>query len=107
VGDRRLAQQIKVDFQVSPRNISLTAVDGRHVGKLRVTIYYADDAGNYLGDVWKVLDLNLREETYQRFLQSGIPFSIMVPLQARKQILKIIVYDTRSDKVGSKLLKIK
>lgn len=107
VGDRRQAQQIKVDFLVSPRSISLSTVGGRHVGKLRVTIYYADDAGNYLGDVWKVADLNLREETYQQYLQSGIPFSIMVPLQARKQILKIVVYDTRSDKVGSKLLKVK
>jgi hypothetical protein len=54
-----------------------------------------------------VADLNLREETYQQYLQSGIPFSIMVPLQARRQILKIVVYDTRSDKVGSKLLKVK
>jgi VWFA-related protein len=107
VGDRGRSQQIKVDFLVLPQNISMSTVDGRHVGKLRVTIYYADDAGNYLGDVWKAADLNLREETYQQYLQSGIPFSIMVPLQARRQILKIVVYDTRSDKVGSKLLKVK
>ena len=74
VNNRPYLPQIKVDLKVSPGKIRLVDLSGRHVGKLRVTIFYANPRGQYLGDVWKKVDLNLREETYQLYLISGIPF---------------------------------
>ena len=82
-------------------------VDGRHVGKLRVTIFYADHKGKYLGGVWKIVGFNLREQIYRQHLDSGIPFSIVVPLKVKKQIRKVIVYDAATDRTGSRLIRMK
>ncbi len=101
------APQIKVDLNVNPGKLRLLDVNGRHVGKLRVTVFYANPRGQYLGDVWKKVDLNLREETYRLYLLSGIPFSKMVPAEVPKQILKIVMYDVQSDRIGSRVVKIK
>ncbi len=40
-------------------------------------------------------------------MKSGIPTTIQIPLKAPEQILKIVVYDLGSDRVGSKLIRIR
>ncbi|MBZ5499875.1 MAG: VWA domain-containing protein [Acidobacteriia bacterium] len=102
-----LAPEIKVDLSVAPQDIDLTVINGLHTGELRVAVFYADKAGNYLGDVWKTVALKLREESYSQYLQTGIPFTVSVPAKAPMQILKVIIYDLGSDRLGSKLIKIK
>jgi VWFA-related protein len=99
------APQINVDLRIDATKVGMKTVNGLHAGELRVTIFYADDKGRYLGDTWKTLTLKLKEETYRRFLETGIPISVPIPHQAPKQILKVVIYDTGSDKVGTKLLK--
>jgi VWFA-related protein len=99
--------QVRVDVNIKPQNIGLALVNGRHAGQLRVTIYYADGTGKYLGEIWKNVDLNLSEPTYLWYLQTGIPFSIMIPYRTRKQVIKVIVYDPQNDRIGSQLLRMK
>jgi VWFA-related protein len=99
--------QIRVDLQIDCTKVTLKPVEGRHAGKLRVTIFYADGKGNYLGGEWKLVTLRLLENTYQRYIQSGLPLSIPVPLKTSKQILKVIIYDMGSDRVGSKQIQVK
>ena len=106
VTDPLLGSQIRVDLQIAPDDIDLTVINGVHTGKLRATVFYADHAGNYLGEVWKTIELNLRDETYQRYLQSGIPVSITVPVKAPRQMIKVVVYDIGNDRLGSRLIKI-
>ena len=53
------------------------------------------------------MDLQLREETYRRFMESGMPFAVLIPVTASNQLLKVVVYDVGSDRVGSKLVKVK
>lgn len=48
----------------------------------------------------------MSDETYYRVLKTGISFSAAVPMKDEKQILKIVVYDEESDKVGSKLVRL-
>jgi len=50
------------------------------------------------------MDLRPQEATPRQFLQSGIPFSAFMPLFQPRQLLKVIVYDPGSDKVGSRLV---
>ena len=99
--------QIKVDLQIDATRLGFRNVNDRHTGKLRIAIFYADRKRNYLGEEWKILDLRLLEDNYQRFLQSGIPVSIPIPLKAPNQILKVVIYDTESDRVGSRLIKVR
>jgi VWFA-related protein len=99
--------EVRVDVNIKPQNIGLALVNGRHAGQLRVTIYYADGSGKYLGEIWKNVDLNLSEPSYLWYLQSGIPFSIMIPYRTRKQMIKVVIYDPQSDRIGSQLIKMK
>jgi len=105
--DDFVPMQIRVDVNIKPENIGLALVNGRHAGDLRVTIYYADGSGRYLGEIWKNVNLNLSEPTYQWYLQSGIPFSIMVPFKTKKQMIKVVIYDPQSDRIGSQVIKMK
>jgi hypothetical protein len=99
--------QIKVDLQINPERIGFKMIEERHATRLYITIYYADAGGNYLGEDWQTMNLELPEESYQRILRSSIQFSAAIPVKARNPILKVIVYDTVSDRVGSKLVKTK
>jgi Ca-activated chloride channel family protein len=96
--------QIKVDLQIQVSNIRFETVGDRHTGRLRITTFSMDSKGKILGSEWNIMDLRLLEETYQRILQSGIPYSTTIPLKAPKQIIKVVVYDPWSDKLGSRLV---
>ena len=99
--------QVRVDLQIDCTKVTLKPVEGRHTGKLRITIFYADGKGNYLGGEWRLATLRLLDGTYRRYMQSGLPLSIPIPLKTSKQILKVIVYDMGSDRVGSKQAQVK
>lgn len=99
--------QINVGLQIDAARVGFREVNGRHMGKLRIAIFYADAKRNYLGEDWKNVDLRLLEDTYQRFLKSGIPVSISIPARSRNQFVKVVIYDTQSDRVGSRLVKVR
>jgi hypothetical protein len=97
--------QMKVDLEIDPAGVSFKTVGDRHVGRLTIAIFCTDPAGAYLGTDWKIMDLQLREDTYRRFLDSSIPFSSTIPLWVQRQVLKVVVYDEQSGSVGSKLVR--
>lgn len=99
--------QIKVDLQIEAADVAYKVFGNLHTARLRIAIYYADAQRHYLGADLKTMDLNLLEETYQQFLQTGIHCSIMIPEKAPRQILKVIIYDIGGDKLGSKLVKLR
>jgi VWFA-related protein len=99
------AAQIKVDLQIDADKVGFKMVGTRHMGRLRIAIFYADAHKNHLGDNWTTMNMDMPEDSYQRLLQSGIQFSALIPQKAPNQILKVVVYDTWNDKIGSKLVK--
>jgi hypothetical protein len=99
--------QIKVDLQVDPEKVGFKMVNDRHVGRLYITVFYADGDGNHLGDSWQTMNMELLEESYQRTLKSGIQCSTLIPQKTPSEILKVIIYDAWGDKVGSKLVKVR
>jgi hypothetical protein len=98
---------IKVDLQIDTSRVGFQMVAGRHTARVHVAVFYADVDGIYLGCDWKAMDLRLDESSYRQMVQAGIPFSTRVPLILPKQILKVIVYDVGSDRVGSHLVRMR
>ncbi len=47
------------------------------------------------------MDLKLKDETYQKFLQAGIPFTARIPTKPQPRYVKVIVYNYEADLVGS------
>jgi VWFA-related protein len=99
--------QIKVDLQIGLAGDGFKIVEGKHVCKLRIAVFYATPKGKILGSDWRGIEGQLSDETYQQALKTGISFSAMVPLKAENQILKVVVYDEETDKVGSKLVRLR
>lgn len=98
---------IRVDLLIEASGLVIRSVDGRHRGKLRIAIFYADARQKFLGQEWKNVELNLTEPTFRMMLASRIPFSILIPLRGPDQHVKVVVYDVPGDKVGSKLIRVR
>ncbi len=99
--------QIRVDLLIDAERVGLKDADGLHTGKLYTAIFYADAKGKMIDLVWGAVDLNFTEDRRQLALKTGIPVPIMVPYKVPKQILKVVIYDTGSGRVGSKLVKMR
>ena len=97
-GDGR---RVQVDVMLQAPKIPFTEGGGRHVASVQVVTFYGDGHGRFLGESWQQLDLNLREETWQKVQKDGIPFSTRVPYQVPDQTFKIVVYSYDADKIGS------
>ena len=100
-------QEAQVDLVIQVAKLPFASAQGRHQAALRVTTFYGDGRGRYLGDLWQTLDLNLRKDTWQKALKDGVPFSTRVPLQAAGQTFKIVVYSYDADRVGSVTTRLK
>ena len=99
--------EIQIDLLVEPNNVSFQTAGDVHQGKLSVTVFYGDSRGRYLGDSWEVLEMNLKEDTFQKVMKEGIPFSFRIPMKAPDESLKVVLYNIQTDKVGSQMIKAK
>ena len=51
--------------------------------------------------------MNLKEDTFQKVMKEGIPFSFRIPMKAPDESLKVVLYTIQTDKVGSQMIKAK
>jgi len=99
--------QLRVDLQIKAAGIDLSKNEAPRAGKLIVAIFYANEHGTLLGSSWWSIENPSKEGSDARTLKVGIPFSTTIPLKSESQVLKIVVYDERSDKVGSKYIQLR
>jgi VWFA-related protein len=101
-GERRLSVDLKIDVP----KLTLTKSEGVLAGQLRVAVYYQDAGGRPLGNIWKTVDLKLREASYKEYLKSGILCSVQIPVTVKDVAIKAVVYDVLGDKVGSRRMRV-
>lgn len=94
--------QIRVDVQVDAAKVGLKIIEGSYDGRLHAAVFSADNQGRVIGQNWGTVDIKFAADDYPEIMQSGIRFSITVPSKASRQVLKVIVYDPGSDRLGSK-----
>ncbi len=104
--DSKGEPQIKVDLQIALAGVGFKNVEGKHACRLQIAIFYANSKRKILGSEWRILEGQLSDETYNEAMKTGYSFSAAVPLKAENQILKVVVYDEETDKVGSKLVRL-
>jgi hypothetical protein len=93
-----------VDLSIDPKGIDLSSAEDPHACKIIVAIFYAHANGTGLGSGWWQIEQRFNQEEYLRIMKTGIVFSTEVPLKAKDQILRIVLYDVRSDKLSSRIL---
>ncbi len=105
--DRAGEPQLKVDLQIELDGVGFKTVDDKRNCRLRIAVFYATSKGKILGSEWGMLEGQLSDETYRQALKTGVSFSAVVPLKAENEMLKVVVYDEETDKVGSKLVRLR
>ncbi len=100
--DARGKPQIEVNMHIGPVGIRYETVDNLHVARLDAAVFYGDAKMKYLGEEWQTADLQLQEEDYRQALKSGVTVSITIPLRTPGEVLKVVVCDVWSGRVGSR-----
>jgi Ca-activated chloride channel family protein len=98
---------VKVELKIDSSRVQFSSAQNRYFCKLHVAIFYADKNGKILGSEWKTLAGQFEEATYRKALEQGLIYSTTIPLETEKQMLSVVVYDEESDRVGSKLIKLR
>jgi hypothetical protein len=83
------------------REVSLKA-NSRYLDALAAAVFATDSKGKAVGDNWGAADIDFAVEKYQEMINAGIRFSVPVPYKLAKPSPKIIIYDTGSDRLGSR-----
>jgi Ca-activated chloride channel homolog len=92
---------LKLDIKIRFDRIGFTPKDNRHKCNVRVAIFYGTEKGKILGSSGGKIDWALSNENYQQVMKEGYSFSTDVPLKGEKQLMKVVVYDETTDRVGS------
>jgi VWFA-related protein len=96
--------EFKIDLTISADAIKFKMIDGRHACKIRAAIFSANEEGKIFNSDWRLLEGYMNDDKYNRVMQTGISYSVTVPAKLQNQILKIVLYDEESDRIGSKIL---
>jgi hypothetical protein len=96
--------QLRVTLRIDPATVAFRLANGRHAAKLRIAMFCSDRSEKLLGQDAKTLDLQLKSDTYLGYLQSGIPFATLMPVDARARFLKVVVHDIPGDRSGSRVI---
>jgi Ca-activated chloride channel homolog len=97
---------LQMDLKIDAEEVELSKAEGSRACKIIVAVFSADENGNALDSgSWRI-EKSLNEEDYRKMMDTGIPFSLKVNLKPKTQMLRIVVYDERSDKLSSKRMMI-
>jgi VWFA-related protein len=100
-------REVMVQATIDPRSVYFISLDGRRVARLGVSIFCGDSKHVVVGEMWQEVNLALKDDTYARYKEVGIPYTARVSVRGDPRYVKIVVYDFRSDLVGSMTTKVK
>ncbi len=100
------APVLRVDVTVDAAKVGLKNVDGVYTGKLHSGAFAVDDKGKVVSEIMGAVDISFKAEDYAEIMKSGIHFSMTIPHKSSNQVLKIIVYDTGTERLGSRVQRI-
>jgi hypothetical protein len=98
----------RFDLLIDPTRLSFeTTPSGRHMASIEVAVFCLDSRQRPVGDAWKTVELDLSETRRDVLHRTGqLAVQIEVPLTARADSAKVVVYDYGADVLGSKNVKV-
>jgi Ca-activated chloride channel homolog len=105
--DSKGQPEYKIDLLIHASAVKFKTVDSKHACKLRAVLFSANENGKVIGSDWRELEGLMSDETYNRIMQMGISYSATVPAKLQNQMLKVVIYDEETDRIGTKVLMLK
>jgi hypothetical protein len=81
--------------------------DGQQTGSLEVAVFCADSREQLIGQSWNTVDLKMTPDVFERLKSTGFAINGHVSVSAPARYVKVVVYDSASDLVGSAMVKLK
>jgi hypothetical protein len=75
--------------------VSFALADRLRVAMLDVAVFCADGHDQTVGEGWEIVDSKLSEQTYERMMREGIPYTARVPVAGEARFVEVVVYDRR------------
>jgi len=97
---------VSIKMTIDASRVIFTTDGDRHVARLDVSVFCGDRREQLVCQSWKIIDLRLKDDTYQKYLKDGIPLSINQPIEGKPSYVKIVVYDFDADLLGATLIKL-
>ena len=95
------ATTLEVQVSIEPAGVTFEEKGGEWLASLELAVVAADDAETIVGEVWEPVDLQLDAEGYTLLKKQNIVCTVRVETNALPRLVKAIVYDVGTDKVGS------
>jgi hypothetical protein len=110
--DLQLAATVKgrvVDVEVRIDLTHLTFEDAgdQRLAQLETATFCTDARERLVGELWQTLDLKLSSDAYAKALEDGLRHTASVPVTARPGFCKVVIYDYPSDRIGSKIVRLR
>ena len=100
------SRRVVVDLTIDVTRLAWAQDGDRHVATLDVKAFSSDGSA-IIGDLDDSLELNFSETEYQRISKSGFRTTVRVPITGDPKYVKVLVYDYRTDLLGTIAVKLK
>jgi len=97
---------VKIVVDASRLAFAINDLD-RHEARLDVAVYCGDAGQTIVGQTRQVIDLNLTDATYERFMKGGIPHETRIPVTKAPRFVKVVVLDFEASLTGSAMVVMK
>jgi VWFA-related protein len=95
-------RDLLVNLKIDPSHLAFrTTADGSHLGLIDIAVFYFDQKGQMLGNTHQKAELKYTEETFQAMKKDGVRYNVRFPVTAATRALRVVVYDFKTDLVGS------
>jgi VWFA-related protein len=95
-------RDLLVNLKIDPSHLAFrTTADGSHLGLIDIAVFYFDQKGQMLGNTHQRAELKYTEESFQAMKKDGVRYNVRFPVTAATRALRVVVYDFKTDLVGS------
>jgi hypothetical protein len=92
--------ELNVQGTINLSKIPLEVAGGLHTGLLHVGIFCLDSGSNPIGAHVREIPIEITDDQLRQFERHGMPYSLQVPLNRNVSIVRVVVYDYRTDRIG-------
>ena len=93
--------EISVGANIDPAKLAFTFIEGVHIGRIAIAVFCWDEKGNGVGNSMQTADLKLKEEDFKKILSAGIPYRTRFKIDPAVRSVRVVVYDSKADLIGS------
>ena len=105
--DGKSGKEIRLTIRIDGSRLELKKQGDRWVGELDMIVLAGDRDEKTTGMQQQRMTLGMDEARYTQATTTGIPYTLTLPVTARSTIVKVMVYEYASDKMGTVAVRIK